>query len=81
MGDRKTMSYSIQTENGGWTSLDNYCDSKPKGSGLRYLNIGDDELNVLELGTRVTNYIAEKEATGWDALMDMAYDEYCQEVL
>lgn len=69
---------AIQAENGGWQILDHYCDSTEKGSGLRYVYINDDELNVLELGTRVVNYIAEKEATGWDALMDMAYEEDCE---
>ena len=65
---------NIQMENGGWKSFDCYCDSQVKGSGLIYVNINDDELNVLELGLRVTNYIATFECTGWDALMDITLE-------
>ena len=69
------MNNAIQTDNGGWMDLESYCNSRHKGSGLRYINIHDDELNVLELGVRVTNYITEYETDGWDALMDLAYEE------
>lgn len=66
----------IQCENGGWKSFDYYCDSQDKGSGLIFVNINDDELNNLELGLRVTNYIAEFECTGWDALMDLTLESF-----
>lgn len=64
------MNDAIQTERGGWQSLDNYCNNHSPGEFLMWsVTTMDEELLAYELGFRVVNEMI----TDWPDLMDLIY--------
>lgn len=69
----------VQVDSGGWMNLNNYCDSKPKGSQLWYTSeVCNEEIFECEVGIRVVVAMVQKAVDGWDALLDASYAEYCK---
>lgn len=58
--------------------LEDFCNSTPRGSQLGITSgmvTMDEELLGVEAGWRVAAYVVDFACTGWDALMDLHYEE------